>query len=163
MRPGESNKQCQIYFCSLKYFVVFSQAGFKLYLSKGFRQAFFKQSEPKILCLVFSNLIFAGRDKEEGVAALQRPDGRQCGQDPRGEHSQGVRGAVMCSDWSTVRMKASYWSLLWSPHPLVSSQWASSTLDAIILTPFFNPLFENLMKVETIETILMKNLHLIKQ
>ena len=77
-----------------------------------FRQALFKQSEPKILRLVFSQLIFAGRDQEEGVAALQRPDGRQRGQDPRGEHSQGVRGALTSSDWSRVRMKASYWSVL---------------------------------------------------
>ena len=37
-----------------------------------------------------------GRDAEEGVAALLRPDGRQRGQDHRGEHPQGVRGAVTC-------------------------------------------------------------------
>ena len=49
---------------------------------------------PKIL--FSSQIMFSGRDAEEGVAALLRPDGRQRGQDHRGEHSQGVRGAVTC-------------------------------------------------------------------
>ena len=53
--------------------------------------------------------IFSGRDAEEGVAALLRPDGRQRGQDHCGEHPQGVGGPVTClviliGQWSEWRL-----------------------------------------------------------